>query len=238
MSQAVIPSRITDVICRWFREFQTTPSAASAGLFPRHCCDDCCKCQLVLLVLLCTAAADADAERDIPAGQEVLHTYGDLADAQLLQTYGFIDLPPAVQPSKPEAKPAGKKRKAAADDGQQQEQQQQQLPLSFNPHNYVVIGMGDVLGAAKVVAAAAHLWPNKNGVKVSGSSSSSSGRAGGRQQQGLGRGPPGCGPAGRTGGVQLAVSCAQQRRVLLDWEQSTVWSLHRSTVPHLSEGRR
>ncbi|MEW5311949.1 MAG: hypothetical protein WDW38_003621 [Sanguina aurantia] len=31
------------------------------------------------------------AECDIPAGQEVLHSYGDLGDAALLQTYGFVD---------------------------------------------------------------------------------------------------------------------------------------------------
>ena len=31
------------------------------------------------------------AARDISAGEEVLHTYGDLSDAELLQTYGFIE---------------------------------------------------------------------------------------------------------------------------------------------------
>ncbi|KXZ55475.1 hypothetical protein GPECTOR_2g1024 [Gonium pectorale] len=31
------------------------------------------------------------ADKPIPAGTEVLHTYGDLSDAQLLQTYGFLD---------------------------------------------------------------------------------------------------------------------------------------------------
>ncbi len=30
-------------------------------------------------------------DKPIPAGTEVLHTYGDLSDSQLLQTYGFLD---------------------------------------------------------------------------------------------------------------------------------------------------
>jgi hypothetical protein len=30
-------------------------------------------------------------ERAIAKGEEVLHTYGDLSDAQLLQTYGFLE---------------------------------------------------------------------------------------------------------------------------------------------------
>jgi hypothetical protein len=36
--------------------------------------------------------------------------------------------------------------------------------------------MGEVLGAAKMVAAAADLWPRKNGGKVSSASSGSSSR--------------------------------------------------------------
>ena len=31
------------------------------------------------------------AERDIAQGEQLLHTYGDLSDAQLLQTYGFVE---------------------------------------------------------------------------------------------------------------------------------------------------
>ena len=31
------------------------------------------------------------AARNIAAGEEVLHTYGNLSDAQLLQTYGFVE---------------------------------------------------------------------------------------------------------------------------------------------------
>ena len=32
-----------------------------------------------------------DPERDIAKGEQLLHTYGDLSDAQLLQTYGFVE---------------------------------------------------------------------------------------------------------------------------------------------------
>uniref|UniRef100_A0A7R9VAF8 SET domain-containing protein n=1 Tax=Chlamydomonas euryale TaxID=1486919 RepID=A0A7R9VAF8_9CHLO len=38
------------------------------------------------------------ADRDIRAGEQVLHTYGDLSDAQLVQTYGFVDLGPGGDP--------------------------------------------------------------------------------------------------------------------------------------------
>lgn len=31
------------------------------------------------------------ADRDIAAGEQVLHTYGDLSDAELLQIYGFVE---------------------------------------------------------------------------------------------------------------------------------------------------
>jgi hypothetical protein len=37
-------------------------------------------------------------ERAIPKGEEVLHTYGDLSDAQLLQTYGFVERLPGANP--------------------------------------------------------------------------------------------------------------------------------------------
>lgn len=46
--------------------------------------------QPVAKVPVCLPALPA-ADRDIAAGEEVLHTYGDLADAQLLQTYGFVE---------------------------------------------------------------------------------------------------------------------------------------------------
>ncbi|GBF94957.1 hypothetical protein Rsub_07458 [Raphidocelis subcapitata] len=39
------------------------------------------------------------AERAIAAGEEVLHTYGDLSDAQLLQTYGFLESLPGPNPN-------------------------------------------------------------------------------------------------------------------------------------------
>lgn len=41
---------------------------------------------------MCNAQAHpGDADVDIPAGAEVMHTYGDLSDAELLTTFGFID---------------------------------------------------------------------------------------------------------------------------------------------------
>ena len=35
-------------------------------------------------------------DRALSAGEQVLHTYGDLSDAQLVQTYGFIDIASGV----------------------------------------------------------------------------------------------------------------------------------------------
>ncbi|GLC35359.1 hypothetical protein PLESTB_000573100 [Pleodorina starrii] len=66
------------------------------------------------------AAADADAaaaaagghveaffvmraDKPIKAGEEVLHTYGNLSDAQLLQTYGFVDSDDAFLRNQPAA---------------------------------------------------------------------------------------------------------------------------------------
>ena len=42
-----------------------------------------------LLPLLPLAAAGSESA--IPRGGQVLHTYGDQADAELLQTFGFVD---------------------------------------------------------------------------------------------------------------------------------------------------
>jgi hypothetical protein len=102
------------------------------------------------------------AEREIPAGCQVLHTYGDLSDAQLVQTYGFIDAPP-VLPGAAEAaakgakggkaKAAGTAAAAAAD-------------AAGNPNNYVVLPLAVLLDAANKVAAATHLWPAKKAKKV------------------------------------------------------------------------
>lgn len=39
------------------------------------------------------------ADRDIASGEEVLHTYGDLSDGQLLLTYGFVDIAAASSSS-------------------------------------------------------------------------------------------------------------------------------------------
>lgn len=33
----------------------------------------------------------SSAERDIPAGEEVLYCYGALSDAELLRIYGFVE---------------------------------------------------------------------------------------------------------------------------------------------------
>ena len=38
------------------------------------------------------------AGRDVAAGEQILHTYGDLTDAQLLQTYGFVQDPARPNP--------------------------------------------------------------------------------------------------------------------------------------------
>jgi hypothetical protein len=95
----------------------------------------------------------------------VLHTYGDLADAQLLQTYGFIDAPPALPETAAKqgikqafkaAKTAGKSAAAAAE------------AAAGNPHNYVVLPLQLLLGAVSKVAAATRLWPAKKAKKVSG----------------------------------------------------------------------
>lgn len=53
---------------------------------------------MILIVLFGTARHECivmGAERDISKGEQLLHTYGDLSDAQLLQTYGFVE---AFQP--------------------------------------------------------------------------------------------------------------------------------------------
>jgi hypothetical protein len=79
----------------------------------------------------------------------VLHTYGDLADAQLVQTYGFVDIPPQLPQQQ--------------EQGEEPEQQQQ---LSANPHNYVLLPVQILLDCVKTVAAAAKIWPAKKTKQV------------------------------------------------------------------------
>jgi hypothetical protein len=91
----------------------------------------------------------SDAEKAIPAGTQVLHTYGDLSDAQLLQTYGFIDIMPQQQQQQ-----------------QQDESDNEEQQLLANPHNYVVLQLQDLLDSVKTVAAAAKIWPAKKAKQV------------------------------------------------------------------------
>jgi len=125
-------------------------------------------------VLSCAAAAAAAAaaavlscaaaERDIPAGGEVLHTYGDLADAATAaQTYGFIDLPPWAPPPPAPAPASKKRRRAEAAAPRPDKDRGQQQQLSSNPHNYVVLQMTDLLDAVNMVAAAARLCACQEG---------------------------------------------------------------------------
>jgi hypothetical protein len=111
-------------------------------------------------------------ERDIAADEEVLHTYGQLSDAQLLQTYGFIDASPSGPPSVQEGSTAikhggsgsssggvGGGGHAGAADGPRESG-------SSNPNNYVVMPLQDLTRASSIVATAARLWPVKRGNKV------------------------------------------------------------------------
>jgi len=119
---------------------------------------------LLLLLLLST-------EKAIPAGTQVLHTYGDLSDAQLLQTYGFIDTPP---------QPTQHQQQQQQQDDEQEEQEEARsdkdaaaaepgaggTQLTSNPHNYVVLQLDALLSAVKTVAAAAKVWPAKKAKQV------------------------------------------------------------------------
>ena len=55
---------------------------AEKACLHKECSHDCTEVQAELL---------GHAERDIAKGEQLLHTYGDLSDAQLLQTYGFVE---------------------------------------------------------------------------------------------------------------------------------------------------
>ncbi|KAF8059667.1 setd6 [Scenedesmus sp. PABB004] len=88
------------------------------------------------------------AERAIPAGGQVLHTYGDLGDAQLLQTYGFIDAPPVLPGA------AGGAAAAAEEAGE--------AGGWLNPASYVVLPLRALLAAADKVGRKARLWRSKH----------------------------------------------------------------------------
>lgn len=47
------------------------------------------------------------AERDIAEGEQILHTYGELSDAQLLLTYGFVDIEAGVAAPPAAGNPSG-----------------------------------------------------------------------------------------------------------------------------------
>eukprot|EP00887_Chlorella_sp_A99_P005962 scaffold29.g5962.t1 len=103
------------------------------------------------------------AERDIAEEEQVLHTYGDLSDAQLLKTYGFVE----DWSSETAARAAGNgsagasERAAAADLSQQRQLQQgeqegerQQLA---NPNTEALIPADVVVASCTAIAAALSL---------------------------------------------------------------------------------
>lgn len=71
------------------------------------------------------------AECDIPAGSEVLHSYGDLSDAALLQTYGFVD----GQPS-----------------GDAEGGSSSQAEPFVNPANHVLVPFQSVLAVCRLIS--------------------------------------------------------------------------------------
>ncbi|GAX73425.1 hypothetical protein CEUSTIGMA_g877.t1 [Chlamydomonas eustigma] len=101
------------------------------------------------------------AERPIKKGQQILHTYGDLSDAQLLQTYGFVDLGMSLgkasetSASPLAASPSSKKSKKALSGGKGQSMKAQPsasavaVPVFINPHNYVAVTWGSVVAACR-----------------------------------------------------------------------------------------
>lgn len=85
------------------------------------------------------------ADTDIASGDEVLHTYGDLSDAQLLNLYGFIDQAPMAPPSLTAGKEAssskdkagGKKRTGS---GSSSKTSSSSVRLEgLNPHNLIEV---------------------------------------------------------------------------------------------------
>ncbi len=54
------------------------------------CCSHILHCNDSAISIRCSQSF-VGAERDIAKGEQLLHTYGDLSNAQLLQTYGFVE---------------------------------------------------------------------------------------------------------------------------------------------------
>lgn len=82
-------------------------------------------------------------ERAIVTGEQVLHTYGDLSDAQLLQTYGFVEEWPQARA----VRGGGSSRGSST-------QQQGQRRLE-NPNNAAFVPADAVADACAAVAMAA-----------------------------------------------------------------------------------
>lgn len=86
----------------------------------------------------------------------MLHTYGDLSDAQLLQTYGFVDLDSETHGSKETAaETAGKKRKAPAHPGlgsKAQVSEQKEEEEWVNPYNHGLVPMSALMETSRAVA--------------------------------------------------------------------------------------
>ena len=106
------------------------------------------------------------ADKAIAAGQQVLHTYGDLSDAQLLQTYGFLDAvtsnataaksgaAAAAGATAPASKSADKKKKGGVGSGKASSpaapKPKAVAPVVLsNPHNYVTVPWDVVVGACR-----------------------------------------------------------------------------------------
>lgn len=91
---------------------------------------------------------------------QVLHTYGDLSDAQLLQTYGFIDMGAAATAATPVTGGAKGMQAAKAGGGstpsgqaaakEAAKRKADGMPDWSNPHNYALVPLSDVRECARV----------------------------------------------------------------------------------------
>ena len=81
-------------------------------------------------------------DKALAAGEQVLHTYGDLSDAQLVQTYGFVDLEASAAAAGQAAARANKKQKGGARAplaAPKDTNTPAGVPHLTNPHNYVQV---------------------------------------------------------------------------------------------------